>query len=67
MIGYVKGTVERIFASSVFIDVHGVGYRVYAPVSTLAHLNVGEESLLYTYMNTISLCFSSALTVWDLR
>lgn len=51
MIGYVKGTVERIFASSVFIDVHGVGYRVYAPVSTLAHLNVGEESLLYTYMN----------------
>lgn len=51
MIGYVKGTVEHIFASSVFIDVHGVGYRVYAPVSTLAHLNVGEVSLLYTYMN----------------
>lgn len=51
MIGYVKGIVTHIFLSSAFVNVHGVGYRVHAPVSTLSRLAVGEEALLFTYMN----------------
>ena len=51
MIGYVKGVVSHIFSNSCFIDVHGVGYRTYAPASTLDTLIVGQEALLYTYMS----------------
>lgn len=51
MIGYVKGVVSHIFLNSCFIDVHGVGYRTYAPASTLDTLTVGQEALLYTYMS----------------
>lgn len=51
MIAYLKGTVSHIFADSCFIDVHGVGYRVFAPASTLDMLTVGQETLVYTYMS----------------
>ena len=51
MIGYVKGVVSHIFSKSCFIDVHGVGYRTYAPASTLDTLTIGQEALLYTYMS----------------
>ena len=51
MIGYVKGVVSHIFSNSCFIDVHGVGYRTYAPASTLDTLCVGQEAMLYTYMS----------------
>ena len=51
MIGYVKGVVSHIFSNSCFIDVHGVGYRTYAPASTLDTLTIGQEALLYTYMS----------------
>lgn len=50
MIGYLKGIVTHIFLDSCFIDVHGVGYRVYIPGSTLDNLTVGREALLFTYM-----------------
>lgn len=51
MIGYLKGVISHIFVNSCFIDVHGVGYRTYAPASTLDTLCVGEEAMLYTYMS----------------
>lgn len=51
MIGYLKGVISHIFVNSCFIDVHGVGYRTYAPASTLDTLCVGQESMLYTYMS----------------
>ncbi|WP_293988785.1 Holliday junction branch migration protein RuvA [uncultured Megasphaera sp.] len=51
MIGYLKGIISHIFTNSCFIDVHGVGYRTYAPASTLDGLTVGKEALLYTYMS----------------
>ncbi|MCB5702336.1 Holliday junction branch migration protein RuvA [Megasphaera elsdenii] len=51
MIGYLKGIISHIFTNSCFIDVHGVGYRAYAPASTLDGLTVGKEALLYTYMS----------------
>lgn len=51
MIGYVKGTITYMFKEYCFVDVHGVGYRVYAPVSTLSQLTIGREALLFTYMS----------------
>ena len=51
MIGYLKGVISHIFVNSCFIDVHGVGYRTYAPASTLDTLSVGQEAMLYTYMS----------------
>ena len=51
MIGYLKGVIIHIFVNSCFIDVHGVGYRTYAPASTLDTLCVGQEAMLYTYMS----------------
>lgn len=51
MIGYVKGTITHIFKEYCFVDVHGVGYRVYAPASTLADLTLRQEALLFTYMS----------------
>lgn len=51
MIGYLKGVISHIFINSCFIDVHGVGYRTYAPASTLDTLCVGQEAILYTYMS----------------
>ena len=43
MIGYLKGVISHIFVNSCFIDVHGVGYRTYAPASTLDTLCVGQS------------------------
>lgn len=51
MIGYLKGVISHIFVNSCFIDVHGVGYRTYAPASTLDTLCVGQEAMLYTYIS----------------
>ncbi|MDY3983833.1 MAG: Holliday junction branch migration protein RuvA [Veillonellaceae bacterium] len=51
MIGYLRGQVTHIFLDACFIDVHGVGYRVYASQATLAQLEQGQEAMLYTYMN----------------
>lgn len=51
MIGYLKGVISHIFVNSCFIDVHGVGYRTYAPASTLDTLCIGQEAMLYTYMS----------------
>lgn len=51
MIGYVKGIITHMFKEYCFVDVHGVGYRVYAPASTLQDLTIGKEALLFTYMS----------------
>lgn len=51
MIGYVRGIVTHMFKEYCFVDVHGVGYRVYAPASTLSQLDMGKEALLFTYMS----------------
>lgn len=51
MIGYVKGVVTHMFKEYCFVDVHGVGYRVYAPASTLNQLAIGREAMLFTYMS----------------
>ena len=51
MIGYVKGIITHMFKEYCFVDIHGVGYRVYAPASTLQDLTIGKEALLFTYMS----------------
>ena len=51
MIGYVRGVVTHIFKDACYVDVHGVGYRVYVPTTTRQLLVEGEESTLFTYLN----------------
>ena len=51
MIGYVKGVITHLFGDSCYVDVHGVGYRVYVAASTRDALSEGEEVTLYTYMS----------------
>jgi Holliday junction DNA helicase RuvA len=38
MIGKLKGTVDTLAEDHVILDVHGVGYLVQCPTSTLAKL-----------------------------
>lgn len=51
MIGYVRGKVSYLFPDSCFIDVNGVGYRVFIPQSTRQNLSKGNETTLFTYLN----------------
>lgn len=51
MIGYLKGIVTHLFREHCFIDVHGVGYRVFVPASTMEKLTIGKETTVFTYMN----------------
>ncbi len=51
MIGYVRGTVSHIFVDHCFLDVQGVGYRVYMAGSTRQKLGVGKVATLFTHMH----------------
>ena len=51
MIGYVRGIVTHLFKESCYIDVHGVGYRVYVATPTRQQLIEGKEATLHTYLN----------------
>lgn len=51
MIGYVRGTITHLYDDLCYVDVHGVGYRVYIPISTRERLITGSEATLYTYTN----------------
>jgi Holliday junction DNA helicase RuvA len=51
MIAHLSGTVARIEANSVVLDVNGVGYLVYVPLGVLSGLpEVGGKALLHTTM-----------------
>lgn len=50
MIGKLKGTVDTLAEDHLILDVHGVGYLVQCPSSTLAKLNVGEAAILLIEM-----------------
>ncbi|WP_378955633.1 Holliday junction branch migration protein RuvA [Pelosinus sp. sgz500959] len=51
MIGYLRGTITHLFADHCFIDVQGVGYRVFIPGATRQKLSIGKVSLLFTHMH----------------
>lgn len=48
MIGYLQGTVSHLFGDYCFLNVGGVGYRIFTPLSTLTNLSVGQSALLFT-------------------
>jgi len=50
MIAAVRGTLEHKTLDSALVAVGGVTLRVYAPLSTLNTLTVGEQVHLYTYL-----------------
>ena len=51
MIAYVRGIVSDIFSDCCFIDVQGIGYRLYITEPTRQKLKIGIVSSLFTYMN----------------
>ncbi len=51
MIGYVKGVVTHLFADYCFVDVQGIGYRLFIPNSTRQKLVTGQPATLFTYLN----------------
>ena len=50
MIAAVRGTLAEKSLDSAYVDVGGVTLRVYAPLSTLSGLSVGEAVRLHTYL-----------------
>ena len=50
MIGKLTGTVDSITDDTVILDVHGVGYLVQCPASTLARITVGGPASLMIEM-----------------
>lgn len=51
MIGYLKGEITHVCADFCFINVGGVGYRVFVPESTRKKLAVGQAATLFTYLS----------------
>ena len=51
MIGYVRGIVSHLFPDYCFIDVQGIGYRIFIPNSTRLKLSTGAVTSLFTYLS----------------
>ena len=51
MIGYLRGKVAYLMADNVFLDVHGVGYRLFISEATRRDLRLNEEAQLFTYLS----------------
>ncbi len=51
MIVFLQGTVDSINAHSLFIDVLGIGYEVWVPVSVLSRVQTGSSVKIYTYQH----------------
>lgn len=49
MIGMLRGLVDSVDLKSLIVDVGGVGYEVFAPMTILGIARVGEELKMYTY------------------
>jgi Holliday junction DNA helicase RuvA len=50
MIGYVHGTVSHLAVDHCFIDVQGIGYRIFIAQSTRQKISIGAVVSLFTYM-----------------
>ena len=49
MISHIKGTLEEKFASSIIVDVSGVGYEIALSALDFEALNLGDTVKIYTY------------------
>ncbi len=49
MIGFLRGKIIIKMADFVIVDTNGVGYRVFAPTSTINKLVLNEEAALYIH------------------
>ena len=51
MIGRLRGTIVRLGAGSVVVEVGGVGYEVAVPVRTQVDLpGIGEDAVVHTHL-----------------
>ena len=50
MIGFLRGKVARLSLDFCFLDVAGVGYRVFISGATHGRLHMGEEVTLFTHL-----------------
>jgi Holliday junction DNA helicase RuvA len=51
MIGFLRGSVTHLLTDYCFLDVQGVGYRVFIADTTRRKLVVGENACLFTYLH----------------
>ena len=52
MIAFLRGVVSFLEGNAVILDVHGVGYRAFLPISCLSRIPaIGEEVQLSTYLS----------------
>jgi Holliday junction DNA helicase RuvA len=51
MIAFLNGVVDSLLTSSLLVDVCGVGYEVFVPMSVLSRATVGEKQKIYTYQH----------------
>ena len=51
MIGYLQGKVTYLLADHVFLEVQGVGYRLFISDTTRRELRLNEEARLFTYLS----------------
>jgi Holliday junction DNA helicase RuvA len=52
MIASLKGTLQALVSDGAIIDVHGIGFRVYMPTSTMSTLGaIGDEVELHTHFH----------------
>lgn len=57
MISYIRGELADIMQEKIVVDVGGVGYGIYMPQKSMAHLPViGSQVKIYTYLNVREDC-----------
>lgn len=51
MIVFLDGVVDTLLIDSLYVNVSGVGYQVFVPVSLLSRVSKGEQKRIYTYQH----------------
>lgn len=52
MIGYIKGTIERIMQDSILLENNGIGYRIFTSGMVLNRIgDIHQDTMLFTYLH----------------
>jgi len=51
MIGFLRGKVSYMSNECCFLDVQGVGYRVFIPLSTRQEMSLNSDAMLFTHLS----------------